>query len=490
MARPLASLVALIICFALIPVCKFNNYCTCKMEASNSNISIQQTTLPLLASVKMAVAGFYKRSLPSPPAVDFSSPQGKELFTEALHNGNMEGFFNLIPHFQTQSEPAYCGLATLAMVLNALAIDPCRKWKGPWRWFDETMLDCCEPLDKVKAKGISFGKVTCLGLCAGAKVKSYRTNQSSIDEFRKYVVECSMSEDCHIIASYNRRTFKQTGTGHFSPIGGYHAERDMVLILDVARFKYPPHWVPLSLLWEAMDSIVEATGRHRGFMLVSRRQRAPAFLYTLSCKHDGWISTAKYLTDDVPLLLSSHNIKDVKDVISTVFSSLPSDYAEFIEWVTEAHLEKDDSPPLTEEEKARLDFKQKVLKLVQGTGLYKYVTDALLSSEKEQTPNTAASGCCNRAGKSRSTRDDNILGKDMHRASNDVLTALLLALPPEIWSSAIKDEKVLKEMSGLVSIQSLPPLLQEEVLLLRGQLSVFKICNNDSVEHDMDDPLI
>lgn len=57
----------------------------------------------------------------------------------------------------------------------------------------------------------------------------------------------------------------QTGTGHFSPIGGYHAERDMVLILDVARFKYPPHWVPLSLLWEAMESIDESTGRHRGY---------------------------------------------------------------------------------------------------------------------------------------------------------------------------------------------------------------------------------
>lgn len=39
----------------------------------------------------------------------------------------------------------------------------------------------------------------------------------------------------------------------------------MVLILDVARFKYPPHWVPLSLLWEAMDTVDEATGRHRGY---------------------------------------------------------------------------------------------------------------------------------------------------------------------------------------------------------------------------------
>ena len=57
----------------------------------------------------------------------------------------------------------------------------------------------------------------------------------------------------------------QTGTGHFSPIGGYHAGRDMALILDVARFKYPPHWVPVSLLWDAMDTVDEATGQPRGY---------------------------------------------------------------------------------------------------------------------------------------------------------------------------------------------------------------------------------
>jgi glutathione gamma-glutamylcysteinyltransferase len=59
----------------------------------------------------------------------------------------------------------------------------------------------------------------------------------------------------------------QTGTGHFSPIGGYHAGQDMALILDVARFKYPPHWVPLPLLWEAMNTTDEATGLLRGYLL-------------------------------------------------------------------------------------------------------------------------------------------------------------------------------------------------------------------------------
>lgn len=56
----------------------------------------------------------------------------------------------------------------------------------------------------------------------------------------------------------------QTGIGHYSSIGGYHAGKDMVLFLNVARFKYPPHWVPLELLWEAMDTVVAASGFRRG----------------------------------------------------------------------------------------------------------------------------------------------------------------------------------------------------------------------------------
>ncbi|KAL6527705.1 Glutathione gamma-glutamylcysteinyltransferase 1 [Orobanche minor] len=496
----------------------------------------------------MAMAGLYRRILPSPPAIDFASTEGKKLFTEAIHNGTMEGFFKLISYFQTQSEPAYCGLASLSMVLNALAIDPGRKWKvkcntGPWRWFDENMLDCCEPLEKVKDKGISFGKVICLAHCAGATVEAFRTNQSTIDDFRKYVMTCSSSDDCHVISSYHRGTFNQTGTGHFSPIGGYHAEKDMALILDVARFKYPPHWVPLGLLWEAMDTVDETTGLHRGFMLVSRRQRAPALLYTLSCKHESWTTTAKYLMDDVPVLLSSDNMKDVKKVLSTVFTSLPSDFAEFIKWVAEIRRKEDGAQGLSEEEKGRLTIKEEVLKQVQETGLYKHVMD-ILSSEKpvcrmkqvsnphDNLPKIAASVCCQGAGfltgKSGSldrfccretcvrcyravngekpvtvvsgtvVHDNGEQGVDMlvplsqtdhngcslgacgysgmHPASNDVLTALLLAMPPETWCG-IKDERVLEEISRLVSTESLHPLLQEEVSCI---CEVSYLCSRDA----------
>ena len=56
---------------------------------------------------------------------------GKKLFSEALAAGTMEGFFPLIEQFSTQDEPAYCGLASLAMVMNTLQIDPARHLPAP-----------------------------------------------------------------------------------------------------------------------------------------------------------------------------------------------------------------------------------------------------------------------------------------------------------------------------------------------------------------------
>ncbi|XP_010905811.1 glutathione gamma-glutamylcysteinyltransferase 1 isoform X2 [Elaeis guineensis] len=239
------------------------------------------------------------------------------------------------------------------------------------------MLDCCEPLDKVKAEGITFGKVACLAHCAGAKVEAYRTSHSSVDDFRNHVIKCTSSEDCHLIASYHRKPFKQTGSGHFSPIGGYHAESDMVLILDVARFKYPPHWVPLELLWKAMDTIDEATGHHRGFMLLSRLQKAPSLLYTLSCCHESWVSMARYLIDDVPILLKSEGVSSVPEVLFLLFKSLPASVGDFIKWVAEVRRQEEDGSILSKEEEERLAAKEEVLQQVCETELYKFVTDFL-----------------------------------------------------------------------------------------------------------------
>ena len=43
------------------------------------------------------------------------------------------------------------------------------------------------------------------------------------------------TDDRVIVMSYSRKTLQQTGDGHFAPVGGYHPQRDLILVMDVAK---------------------------------------------------------------------------------------------------------------------------------------------------------------------------------------------------------------------------------------------------------------
>jgi len=104
---------------------------------------------------------FHKRILPL-SLIALNSPQGKIVFKEALEEGNMEAYFPLVEQFMTQSEPAYCAITSMAMVMNALNHDPQRIWKGVWRWVSDEMLHCdggegCgHAQDKLQREGMNF----------------------------------------------------------------------------------------------------------------------------------------------------------------------------------------------------------------------------------------------------------------------------------------------------------------------------------------------
>ena len=209
---------------------------------------------------------FYQRPLPD-SCVAFASERGQQIFARALAEGHMRRFFALVAQFQTQDEPAFCGLGSLAMALNTLSIDPGRVWKGVWRWYHEEMLDCCKDLEEVKTEGITLDEFQCLARCNGCHATVTRAadrRPASIEQFRQTVAETCAGEQSVLVCSYSRKTLGQTGSGHFSPVGGYSKIEDLVLLLDVARFKYPPHWVSLKLLWEAMTAVDAATGQPRG----------------------------------------------------------------------------------------------------------------------------------------------------------------------------------------------------------------------------------
>jgi hypothetical protein len=75
------------------------------------------------------VPQFYRRVLPQ-SCISFYSKEGKKIFHEALESGHMECYFKLAAQFRTQDEPAFCGLTTLVIALNALEVDPGEVWKG------------------------------------------------------------------------------------------------------------------------------------------------------------------------------------------------------------------------------------------------------------------------------------------------------------------------------------------------------------------------
>ncbi len=262
----------------------------------------------------------YRRPLPA-DATEFSSPAGRQLFAEALAAGGLDGYFPLAEQFHTQSEPAFCGLGSLVVGLNALAIDPGRLWKGPWRWFSEDLLDCCVSLEEVRRRGLDLDEVTCLARCNGAAVELHRAVTSDVAAWRESLTAAARGDGV-VIASYNRSDLDQTGEGHFSPIGGYHAARDLVLVLDVARFKYPPHWIPAERLWRAMHAIDPSTGRSRGWIVLRRRSQGGSLGFTLNCKGDDLKGFARQLSDVVRDLGPAARIEDLAHALAPLAANV------------------------------------------------------------------------------------------------------------------------------------------------------------------------
>jgi glutathione gamma-glutamylcysteinyltransferase len=104
---------------------------------------------------------------------------------------------------------------------------------GAWRWFDDSLLDCCEDLSVVQIKGITMDKLACLGRCNGASVWARHADGSTFDEFvtAVEVATAGRAGPQVLIISYGRSVLNQTGTGHFSPIGAYDPKSRMVLML-------------------------------------------------------------------------------------------------------------------------------------------------------------------------------------------------------------------------------------------------------------------
>ena len=273
---------------------------SCKVRATCSLSSKAAAAAPRPALPEQSV---FRRPLPT-TLVRFASRTGKLMFSEALRgacsqvslhceptqslcrprpfppdppsDGTAEPYFPLSEQYVTQQEISFCALGSLTMVMNALGVDPRRRWRdesGPgWRWWDDEMFTegaCLPSLDDLRREGAGLAEFAVLAAANGAAVNSQHAEASSERSFRKALAAAARLSDSFVVVNFDRSALGQTGCGHFSPVAGYHAASDSVLVLDVARFKYPPFWVPVPALWEATRSFDADAGASRGWLRLS-----------------------------------------------------------------------------------------------------------------------------------------------------------------------------------------------------------------------------
>ncbi|MGH6927084.1 MAG: phytochelatin synthase family protein, partial [Dongiaceae bacterium] len=178
--------------------------------------------------------------------VPLDSAEGRQLLFESEAH---ESFLPLAAHFLTQETQTYCGVASIVMVLNALMVPaPAVPAYAPHRLFTQDNLfsdrtDGIASAGRVARQGMSLRQVAQILRAHGAEAEAHLASESSLAAFRALASESLRRQDGHVIVNYSRPVLGQSAVGHISPLGAYDADSDRFLVLDVARYKYPPVWV-------------------------------------------------------------------------------------------------------------------------------------------------------------------------------------------------------------------------------------------------------
>ncbi|BAZ52398.1 phytochelatin synthase [Nostoc sp. NIES-4103] len=229
----------------------------------------------LIIGVCISGGTVLSQTLPLPPnLIGFNKPEGKKLL---LDSKSKEDFFPLSMQFVTQSNQAYCGVASIVMVLNSLGISaPEAPQYKPYRVFTQDNFFSNENTQKVltsevvSRQGMTLEQLGNLIASYDVKVNVYHAANSSLEQFRRQASENLKQSQNFVLVNYLRKEIGQEKGGHISPLAAYNEKTDRFLILDVSRYKYPPVWVKTTDLWKAMLTIDPASNKSRGFVFISK----------------------------------------------------------------------------------------------------------------------------------------------------------------------------------------------------------------------------
>ena len=128
------------------------------------------------------------------------------------------------------------------------------------------------PQATILKQGITLDQIGQLLQVQPVDVVVRHASDTDLDTFRSEVATSLAQPGHHVLVNYLRKTIGQQTGGHFSPLAAYDKETDRFLILDVARYKYPPVWVRAEELFAAMNTKdSDNDDKSRGYVLIARK---------------------------------------------------------------------------------------------------------------------------------------------------------------------------------------------------------------------------
>ena len=229
---------------------------------------LKYLSITLLALV-IAFAGFVWWKLqpfpdPQPlPAslISVNSDGGQQLLADA---GSVADYSPLSTAFEEQSLKSYCGVASSVTVLKALGHDVDQS-----SFFTDETAAVRSRVD-VTFGGMSLPQLAGLLQAHDVAVDIHHAEDSSLEEFRETLRRNLSQENDYVLVNYQRKVLGQGAVGHISPLAAYDEDSDKVLVLDTAGYKYPPTWVPVGGLFNAMSTTDSSSGKTRGFLEVRK----------------------------------------------------------------------------------------------------------------------------------------------------------------------------------------------------------------------------
>lgn len=247
--------------------------------------TVVRTALAQIVFVSIALASIAPvttargETLPLPGSlVDLSSEQGERFLLES----GLDAYVPISTTFVTQKTQAYCGVASMVMVLNALHVPaPTSPEYTPYTTFTQDNVlddrsDQILPREVLDRQGMTLDQLGRLLGLHPVGVQVHHAADGELDAFRAAARDALAGKHRFVIVNYLRKVIGEERGGHISPLAAYDAQADRFLILDVARYKYPPVWVRTADLFDAMNTTdADNDGKTRGYVIATRPPPAP-----------------------------------------------------------------------------------------------------------------------------------------------------------------------------------------------------------------------